>query len=113
MQVSPPEWPVAPQAATAPRTRGFLLSAFLVLGMIGNMIAGAMDLLAGAAASRAAKDQLESMNADGANAIAHTSKMLHFMALAAFGHVVFMTGMWMWKKWGVYGYGCLLLSRRS
>jgi hypothetical protein len=30
---------------------------------------------------------------------------MHLLALLALANIVFLTGVWMWKKWGVFGYG--------
>lgn len=109
MQVPPPEWPIAPQTTSGPRERGILLGAFLILGIFGNVVMCAMDLLAGAAASGAAKDAAGSFDTDTASLASHSSKTLHFLALVALCNVVFLTGAWMWKRWGVYGYFCFML----
>ena len=39
------------------------------------------------------------------------AKTLHntflFLALLTAFEIAFLTGIWMWKKWGVYGYGAI------
>jgi len=111
MQPSPNDWPLAPPPppAGAPRDRGVFLSGVLVLGMFGNIAGIAGYLLLGAAATGAEARARESLDNAAALASRHLSTTMHLLALLAFANVVFLTGVWMWKKWGVYGYGAFSL----
>jgi hypothetical protein len=105
----PPDWAVAPQAQSAPRERGFLLSGVLLIGLVGNIFGCGANLLAGAAASGAAKNAASSFDTETAATARHLSQTLHFLALVALCNVVFLTAAWMWKKWGLYGYAGFML----
>jgi hypothetical protein len=80
-----------------------LLGAILLLGIFGNVVTCATSLLAAARASGAAKDVSSSLDPEAAALLHHTSRSMHLLALIALCHVVFLTGAWMWKKWGILG----------
>ena len=101
--------PIAPWMPTyvpAPeRQRGFLLSAFLIVSILGNAIAAvALVPMAGAFAGIARTNDALDPSALTANTLHH---VMLFAALLAACNIVCLTGAWMWKKWGVYGYALL------
>jgi hypothetical protein len=104
---SPPIW--QPEQPRVLRTRGFLLSSFIALGALGNIAMCIGLLFMGAATSGLAKERDDMLNPGASAEMKHLSVIFHFMALIALVNVVFLTGAWMWKKWGVYGYGGFVL----
>jgi peptidoglycan/LPS O-acetylase OafA/YrhL len=99
--------PWMPAYSTSPeRQRGFLLSGFLLMSMLGNTIlAAALVLMAGAFEGFAHTDDGLNPGADFAARTAH--HLMLFVALLAVCNLACLTGAWMWKKWGVYGYGMI------
>ncbi len=106
MQPISPQWlPSVSVSVPVPadRKRGFLLTAFLALATAGNVIlASVLVLFAGAIAGAGHVDRGLDPAADAAAALAN--RLTLFLALIAAVNVAFLTGVWMWKKWGVYGY---------
>lgn len=103
MQPYSPQWPVAP-SASPPRERGFLLGAFLLLSMFGNMILTVVLVLG--AGKVGSYDRADSTLDPSVAAAARTANhIMLFLALLTVFNLLFLTGAWMWKKWGVYGYG--------
>jgi hypothetical protein len=104
MQPISPWIPV--NAPATERRRGVLLSAFLISSMIGNTILAPALLVMARATARLgpADDGLD----PAAVHLAHTThNATLFLALLAAISVFFLAGAWMWKKWGVYGYGLI------
>src|SRR5580693_4343397 len=107
IQISP-DFSPSPQRPSGGRERGLFLSLVIVVGIIGSAISCGMNLLAGAAASGAAKNAGE-LDAHAAAVQAHASTTFHLLALLGLANAVFLTGAWMWKRWGVMGYACTML----
>jgi hypothetical protein len=105
MQPVPPQW-VPPSTSATERRRGFLLGSFLVLGMLGNMIGAAMAIL-GAGAAAGAEKAAGALDPAAASAARSSHNAMLFMALLAVCSLGCLTGAWMWKKWGVYGYAAI------
>jgi hypothetical protein len=105
MQPMSPQWlPSVTITPTIDRKRGFLLTAFLLLSMFGNIIlCGVLVIMAGIFAGVEHADDGLNPGADYAARMVHNAML--FLALLAVVNLVFLTGAWMWKKWGVYGYG--------
>jgi len=100
----PPDWPAPPPVARGERReRGFLLSILGNIGVFVNL------LLRGAMLAGADRRLSDSLDPSAAMAARSASKLLHGLAFLALCNVVFLTGVWMWKKWGVYGYCTLAL----
>jgi hypothetical protein len=102
MQQSPPPWSPAPITTTPPRERGCLLTVILLFGMFGNVISAGFMFIQAKATSLAAADDIDGSATGIARA---ASRYFTFLALLSLCNAGSATGMWMWKKWGVYGYG--------
>jgi hypothetical protein len=107
MQPMSPQWMPSVSITTTPdRKRGFLLGGFLILSMIVNVVLGAvLVLFAGVVGGVENKSDGLDPAADFALTAVHHSML--FLALLTVFNLIFLTGVWMWKKWGVYGYGSI------
>jgi hypothetical protein len=100
--------PYTPPTASPPKERGFLLTAFLLLTMMGNMALVGVFLLGSAAAARLSPDP--ALDPAGAAFATHTHNTLLLLTLLTVANLVFLSGTWMWKQWGVYGYGIVTFA---
>ena len=109
MQQIPPTWsPTSQPVATVP-VRGAFLGSVLALGLFGNMIRGATQFLAAAAATGMAKSAQDSLDSSAAASFRHVAQVSNLLAVVALANVVFLVGAWMWKKWGALGCGAFML----
>jgi hypothetical protein len=107
MQPSPPEWPPM-QISAPPRERGFLLSAFMLLSMFGNLVLCVVFVL-GAGWIGGLERTSDPLDPAAAASARFGNRIMLFLALLTVCNMVFLTGAWMWKKWGIYGYGLVSL----
>ena len=74
--------------------------------MLGNMIGAALAIL-GAGAAAGAERAASGIDPEAASAARSSHNAMLFMALLAACSLGCLTGAWMWKKWGVYGYAAI------
>ena len=93
MQPVMPDWSLAP-TPTRPK-RGFILSTLVLMSMLSNISACITYVFAAAVATRVTIDGV-------------VGERLHdqllFLAAVSVANVAFLSGIWAFKKWGVYGY---------
>jgi len=73
------------------------------MSMLGSAIGGALSLL-GAGAAAGAERAASGIDPEAAATARSSHNAMLFMALLAACSLGSLTGAWMWKKWGVYGY---------
>ena len=100
-----PGWQPAPPSPV--RIRGAARSIFLVLGFLGNVVSGIAFLLTAAMMRRV---ENSTQDLDGLHPLASVADMIHrkllFAAFLCAVNLVFLAGIWSWKKWGAIGYAC-------
>jgi hypothetical protein len=105
----PPQMPYVAPPNTAPplRRRGVILSIFLFLGILGNVVAIPACLYT----AKTMKKAITGIDPD-ADAVARSAaKLMVVVACLAIARLVSLVGIWGWKRWGIYGYlGCSVLS---
>lgn len=80
----------------SPKKRGFWLSAFLIFMFIANPLT-AFTYFSNPEAIIQVYPKV-------------TIGMLYFMGVMAIVNVVLAAGIWRWKKWGVYGFYCVVAT---
>jgi hypothetical protein len=101
MQSMLPNWQPSPMPSASPRKRGVGLTLMLVGGMIGNIVSAILLAFGAALVQRIANNTTD---LDGAPASSHVPMQMLFVAAVCIANVVFLVGIWSWKRWGVIGY---------